>query len=306
MRDCVLTQFLKFEKLLVVSPRPSWRTRGLEAAAQLTGLNFTIPPQPKIVDEFVRAFQSLGAEEGKKTPQFGSAKAWLAHLDLIRHVITSRAKTAFIVEDDVDWDIRLKDQIRLISDNVRNYTSTPDHDESPYGSRWDVLWLGHCGSIIRDPMPPPLIYGDDSRCKTELYSGWSKDFLRKNLPEGKRQVQESLLTVCTFGYGITESSAQKILELTSKGGDEAFDVSLSNHCQSGALRCIVVNPQVFNHYEPPAGQGYNSEVHVGDGQDGSSDDSVFDRVKGTTGNIMESARCSVLFQDTCMRPPSEI
>ncbi|KAH8647245.1 hypothetical protein BX600DRAFT_518521 [Xylariales sp. PMI_506] len=305
-REAAANSTLGFEKLIALSPAPSWRTRGLHSAAQLTGLDFTIPAQPAISDEFVHAFQKIGADEGKKTPHFGSAKAWLAHLDLLKYVITSEVETAFIVEDDVDWDLRLKGQMQLISDNVRDYTAVPDEDGAPYGTNWDILWLGHCGSAIEDFMPPPRVFPDESRCETDLYSGWSKHYLREKLPEGHRQVQGSYVTVCTFGYGVTKAGARKALELLSQGGDEAFDVSLSAQCRSGALKCLVVNPQVFNHYEPPAQQGYTSDVHVGDGRGTSTDEANFETVKGTTGNIKQSARCSALFHDTCMRPPSEI
>lgn len=257
-------------------------------------------------EEFVRAFQTIGAAEGKRTPQLGSAKAWLAHLDLLKYVVTSGVETALVVEDDVDWDVRLRDQMRLISDNVRNYSNVHEDDETAFGLDWDVLWLGHCGSAIEDSLPPPLVYADDTRCETELYSGWSKHYLQEKLPAGYRQVQDSFITVCTFGYGVTKAGAQKILTLLSKGGDEAFDVSLSANCRNGSLRCLVVNPQVFNHYEPPAQQGYKSEVHVGDGRGDSAEEVNFEKVMGTTGNIMESARCRALFNETCMRPPSDI
>lgn len=210
------------------------------------------------------------------------------------------------MEDDVDWDIRIKRQIQLISDNVRNYTNVPATDPTPYGANWDVLWLGHCGSAIDRETPTPRIFADDTRCKTELYSGWSKHFLKDKLAEDFRVIQVSTMTVCTFGYGVTKQSAQKVLNATARGAEEAFDVSLSNTCRSGALRCLVVNPQVMNHYEPPKEHGYLSPVHVGDGQGGEGREPEFESIKGTTGNIMKSARCQALFNDVCMRPPSEI
>ena len=284
---------------------PSWRTRGLEAAAKLTGLEFTVPVQPHNPEELVKAFEKIGADTGARTPAHGSATAWFSHLDLLKYVIASGLETAFIVEDDVDWDVRLKQQIKLISDNVRKYTNVPDTDPAPYGTDWDVLWLGHCGSAIEDGMPPSLIYVDDTRCKTELYSGWSKHFLRDKMEEDHRAVQVSAMTVCTFGYGVTKQSAQKVLDATARGADEAFDVSLSHACHQGGLRCLVVNPQVFNHYEPP-NELYLSEVHVGDGQGSEKNETAFENVMGTTGNIMKSARCKALFHDVCMRPPSEI
>jgi len=34
------------------------------------------------------------------------------------HIIASGVSTALILEDDVDWDIDIKEQIALISDNI--------------------------------------------------------------------------------------------------------------------------------------------------------------------------------------------
>ncbi|KAI1104098.1 glycosyltransferase family 25 protein [Jackrogersella minutella] len=305
-RETAANSTLGFQKLLALSTKSSWRTRGLEAAANLTGLEFTVPPQGHSSDEFVKAFQNIGAENGAKTPAYGSARAWLAHLDLLKHVIASDLETAFIVEDDVDWDVQIKKEMRLVSDNIRAYTNVKEDDPTPFGTNWDILWLGHCGSIITDDMPVARVYADDSRCETELYSGWSKRFLRDKLMEGHRQVQRSFLTVCTFGFGVTKRGARKMLPLLSKAGDEAYDVAISGYCKEEKLKCVVVNPQLFNHYEPPKDSGYLSDVHVGDGLGQTTDDMDFEGTMGSTGNIMKSARCEALFHNTCMRPPSEL
>ncbi|KAI1281397.1 glycosyltransferase family 25 protein [Xylaria sp. FL0933] len=306
-RVAATNETLGFQKILALSTGPSWRTRGLAAAAQLTGLQITVPPHPSNPPELVNAFANIGKEQGAAVPRPGSAMAWMGHLDLLKHIIASDLETAFIVEDDVDWDVRIKEQMKLISDNVRIYTQTPPEDETPYGVDWDVLWLGHCGSLIQDGMPNPHEFEDESRCETALYSGWSKRFLREKLPEGHRLIQVSRQTVCTFGYGVTKSGAQKVLGLLGKGANEAFDVSLSAHCRTDQLRCLVVNPQIFNHYEPPSDRGYMSQVHVGDGQGSAAhEEGDFEHKMGTTGNIMKSARCEALFHDRCMRPPSEI
>ncbi|KAI1393976.1 glycosyltransferase family 25 protein [Hypoxylon trugodes] len=306
-RTAAANSTLGFERLVALSTKPSWRTRGLAAAANLTGLEFTIPPQAQNSDELVEAFRNIGESHGAKVPAFGSAKAWLSHLDLLKYVVASGLETAFIVEDDVDWDVRIKTEMGLVSDNVRAYTGVNEEDTTPFGTNWDVLWLGHCGSIITDDInPPPRVYADDSRCETELYSGWSKRFLREKLVEGHRQVQMSLMSVCTFGFGVTKQGAKKMIPLLTKASEEAFDVALSGHCRDQKLKCITVNPQLFNHYEPPKDSGYLSDVHVGDGQGETSEEAQFEHSKGTTGNIMKSARCEALFHDTCMRPPSEI
>jgi hypothetical protein len=105
-------------------------------------------------------------------------KEWM--LIMIR-VVRRNLTTALILEDDADWDIRIKDQLYdfaqssraliqpLASDNLAYADSTYSvpssgappsgdidiefHDlpstlppkESPYGDEWEILWLGHCG-----------------------------------------------------------------------------------------------------------------------------------------------------------------
>jgi hypothetical protein len=89
--------------------------------------------------------------------------------------------SALIFEDDADWDVRLRDQLRNFALSSRALTqplagvepftyadATYPHPSdtspaslndfafdslpatvapasSPYGDEWDVLWLGHCG-----------------------------------------------------------------------------------------------------------------------------------------------------------------
>jgi len=88
-------------------------------------------------------------------------------------MVENNIGSALIMEDDADWDIRLRDQLvdfakasRVLNDRAEqqrplelNHTSegTVIHFEdiadeqpsagsdSPYGSSWDVLWLGHIG-----------------------------------------------------------------------------------------------------------------------------------------------------------------
>lgn len=94
----------------------------------------------------------------------------MAHLDLLKFVITSGQETALIIEDDVDWDVEIKSEMRLVSDNVRAFMGTAAEDPTPFGTEWDVLWLGHCGGLAMNldgsELPvSPLIYADETRRK---------------------------------------------------------------------------------------------------------------------------------------------
>lgn len=110
----------------------------------------------------------------------GTARAWRSHLNVLRRIVDENISSALILEDDVDWDLRIKAQMHdfaaaswpLIqplagtSDRFLDPSfPTPKENEgpaefsigttgvtipqdSPYGDlhRWDLLWPGHCGS----------------------------------------------------------------------------------------------------------------------------------------------------------------
>lgn len=96
-------------------------------------------------------------------------------------VVENNLTSALILEDDVDWDIRIKQQLQdfaltsrtliqplsssmpdsFADPTFQDPAKTPDMPEdisldclpgtvppttSPYGDDWDVLWLGHCGT----------------------------------------------------------------------------------------------------------------------------------------------------------------
>ena len=86
-------------------------------------------------------------------------------------MVKDGVSSALILEDDADWDIRIKQQMQDFALSTRaltqplayEYTSDDGPDttstalafgewpltklprETPFGDDWDVLWLGHCG-----------------------------------------------------------------------------------------------------------------------------------------------------------------
>ena len=99
-----------------------------------------------------------------------------------RSIVARNLSTALIFEDDVDWDVRIRSQLRdfalasrtlvqPLSTNPLSYAdptypspkgsdlmppdiffhklpSTIQPTFSPYGDEWDILWLGHCGTRL--------------------------------------------------------------------------------------------------------------------------------------------------------------
>ncbi|RDW76899.1 uncharacterized protein DSM5745_06891 [Aspergillus mulundensis] len=286
---------LGFEAILALSPFPSWRTTGLQAAAQLTGLDIQIPPQPPINPELVDAFAGLGPEDARH-PNHGSALAWVAHLDLIKHVVQSDFETSLIVEDDVDWDVSIKEQMVGVAEAVRRLTKTKDEnvETTPYGQSWDVLWVGLCAETWDHDFETVFI-DDETVISAEQYVGLGKAPVDR-LPEGRRAVFYSGAPICTFAYALTKAGARNVLLDVGAGKDEAFDISLMNGCRERNLTCISVLPELFRHYIPSEKVGGSSLVNA----KGDDSNTTVEEEMGHTENILQSARCHALWGRPCL------
>ena len=294
--------YLKFQKILALSSGDGWRPRDLLAAANLTGLQVDIPIHPNAVDELAEAFADIGSEYVKH-PGKGQAAAWLAHLDLIRYSIAADLESVLILENDVDWDLAIKDQMRLVSQAVRNFTNV--QDTTPYGSNWDVLWIGHCGDTLRADVPR-IEFNDTTSGRPPhwtQYHGWTRDGLSL-IHDGHRVLQKSFGPVCSFGYAVNRYTAQKVLARASKGQDEAFDIVLNTACGNGELNCLTVNPEVMHHYDPP--QGFVNDIGKANGIAEEHTAENLEDQMGATVNIVNSARCAARFHKTCVPPPPVI
>ncbi|KAI1099768.1 hypothetical protein F4804DRAFT_320943 [Jackrogersella minutella] len=109
-----------------------------------------------------------------------SLGSWRAHMNAIQEVVRRNLTSALILEDDIDWDVRVRNQLRDFALSTQALTqpmrgasgsfadstypnpsmeaagtvddlpfyNLPDTEPpkiSPYGDSWDLLWVGHCG-----------------------------------------------------------------------------------------------------------------------------------------------------------------
>jgi GR25 family glycosyltransferase involved in LPS biosynthesis len=273
----------------------------LGRVATYTGLQIDViePVRPDATT--IEDFLNLGSEKSAKSDR-GSTIAWLGHLAVLQNMVASDFQTALIMEDDVDFDVTIKSQIRRLANAIQLFTNT-SHNTSPYGTAWEVLWLGHCGERW-DRARSSLQYPDSSRIQQEQYIGW-KETSFEVIRDDHRLVQWAAGPTCTFAYAVTSAGATKILDLASKGRSTAFDTELSALCVFGKLKCITVMPQLFVHYVPHATGGeYVSEVEIETKNgDRSIDDSHLDLAMGQTQNIVKSARCMAMFGKGCLPGP---
>jgi len=173
-----LTEFLQFQEVLVLNlPERTDRRDAMTLAAALTGIDVTwvdgvagkdVPDKVMPGDSFDKGIT------------LGNKGSWRAHMNALRLVVEKNMTSALILEDDADWDVRLKSQLQVFAQAARpftqsssgvsgstmsdlwkpNYVQDPEHTDialadvpsylrptsSPYGDTWDVLWLGHCGT----------------------------------------------------------------------------------------------------------------------------------------------------------------
>lgn len=265
---------LGFGGLWAVSGPGSPRRDHLEQAALATGLELTIPTQPTWTDEDVDNFKWPNKSESEVTT--GTVKAWLSHHVVLREFLKSGQETALIFEDDVDWDIRLKTiQVPLAQRAARSLgkSKTIDATLYPWGTPkdWDLLYLGHCGDYLNmitkgvgvgHHHPSDLealrhvIYEDPTMLNhTDLHPFTASFLTALTVPEQNRVFHHSVWPLCTFGYAITRSTAQRLLgELAPPKEDihkhiTAYDAAILTACRDKHILCYTLQPELFHHME---------------------------------------------------------
>lgn len=223
-----------------------------------------------IPDDELHVFMQHKSKTGE-SPRPGSARAWIAHLDALKHIVAHNITTALILEDDADWDVRIRQQLAphaaipslvreiLADDNVAADTPafSPSNSSSPisntpFSLAYDILWLGHCASVPT-PHSRTLVHPNDPTLpKAQRLRALADRYAYTPLPDYARQVMRSPGPTCTYAYAVTRRGAQRVLEAAgSGGGGAAFDNEVGAACamgeKRGGLRCVSVAPEVVHH-----------------------------------------------------------
>lgn len=241
------------------------------------------------------------------------------------------------MEDDMDWDLRLKPQLELIAKGARAvFPSSSSWPYSPYGDDWDLLWLGHCGEPFPETLPENrnlaadhpgraamsrkyTILNDATVPAPEKLTGlvnW------KEYPTHTRWVHISAAPICSFAYALSQQGARKILfGLSVNGIHDPYDNALAGMCRCSVdslvkdrpaagdsclgLKCLSVTPPVFFHHRAKGSVAGDSDINkvvkddklIKQGKDGVVRD------KGSTENIVWSMRLNL--QNIIMGRPIE-
>ncbi|KAI0405464.1 glycosyltransferase family 25 protein [Xylaria palmicola] len=290
---------LGFSKIFVVGlPERTDKRDALALTSALTGFHVEFVDGVKgesIPDKAV----PLGVD--RKALWEENLGSWRGHMNAIRRIVEDDLESALILEDDMDWDVRLKAQLEQVAKGARGIFPSNSRPSSPYGGAWDVLWLGHCGEIFPETLPENIgkpehpkytIYSDETVPPLNKVTGLV-DF--KGYPEFTRWVHVAGGPICSFAYALSQSGARKVLfglSVDRLGGN--FDNALADFCRDGAsgnldglrAKCVAVTPPVFFHHRAKGRITKDSDIQK-------ADDDAPVREKGTTENIVWSARNNI-------------
>jgi len=305
----------KFEKVVIVSTGPSWRIDGLNQAARRTGIDIDIPSQRQWTTEEVEAFRGTDNNNSNSSSKSrigpGQAQCWLGHLNVLHTMLAQGWATALVMEDDMDWDVSIKQQLEQLAPLIRTVfpsggddgnMNRPPRPNSPYGDGWDLLWLGHCGELVPSTGVRSLI--DSTLPTSALYRETYGDY--SYFPPQLRMVYKTHSPLCTYAYALTSHAAMTIYQRVRAANHRIITTDLREWCQSGILRCVSVNPELFHHHKK-AGKPSSQVAQV----EGWSELAAEEKVDFTA-NIRHSARCNsavegelVTCQDEFMGPVQE-
>lgn len=156
--------------------------------------------------------------------------------------------SALILEDDADWDVSLKSQLKEFAKaahTIESRQGTSDDQlhphnrtSSPYGSKWDLLWLGICAN---PPGPADAI--------TFPGAGGEPHFVYP--VDGG--------TACTVGYGVTQESARLMLAHL-EDTNRPTDIAMSIFCQNSDILCLVVWPMLISAHKMAGSRSKDSDI----------------------------------------------
>jgi hypothetical protein len=217
-------------------------------------------------------------------------------LSLIRKysVIENSYSTALILEDDADWDVTIKFQLREFARGIQSLKGiTTVSKQAPYGTDWDLLWIGGCASgpdanqtqfyaIPDDPTVPSV----------QRRATWSGplDSWKEQFPEDStRFIYRAEAGCCTYGYAVTNRGAKKILTALAIDHIEApVDNAMSELCgglgDRQRIDCFAPFPNLIGTYRP-AGPAYRDSDIAVTGDQRIHEEQAFNLVYSTRRNI---------------------
>jgi hypothetical protein len=219
-------------------------------------------------------------------------------------IIDNNIQTALIIEEDADFDIRIRSQLhdfakasRILNSRAttldNNQTSPANEGEaihfdtiteeqqpllSPYGDRWDALWLGSLGQqMLSDSTDSSKVlyhsyvvqHNDTTSAQYSQQRTLNNDWWNQDLstrPDHTRLYHSSIQGVGTQAYAISITGARHALyALNVLQPPAPIDIALREFCQSTWSEyrplCLTTQPSLFSQFKMRGSTSKDSNIN---------------------------------------------
>ncbi|KAK9236618.1 hypothetical protein V1525DRAFT_378896 [Lipomyces kononenkoae] len=256
-----------------------------------------------------------GTEMSPKAMPDGVAKktlpseigCWRAHANAWRYLLESDMDTLLIFEDDLDWNINLKQTMELLSLQMQNskirLSEPSDYERAnaPYGLDWDVLDIGSCKDSghpdfkdVYQMWDDPDVAGLDVIKKTRMIYESLQNFGLTDEDIGKKRLlSPAYRTVCTSAYAITRQGAERLLMAMSYiEFRNAVDTDMSRAFREGRVRGYMLTPPAISQFRIGGAKDTDNRK-AGDPRLGTSINGQ-GNLHGFSTNLKDSARAQMV------------
>jgi GR25 family glycosyltransferase involved in LPS biosynthesis len=274
LRD-IYNMTLGFQEIFVISlPHRSDRRDAIAVQAGVTNLAFTFMDAVAGQDVPEKA---LPYTMHRDPAEVG---CWRSHLNVMQHMVQNNIQSALFFEDGADWDVALREQMVQAALGTRWLLSAeedlPSH--SPYGDKWDLLWLGHRGVDSNRTIPSDrrrwVIPQDPTVVPPKTRSIWFEPDMKEWESGPSPDPQTRIFFVSGLAYGsaswaVSLSGAKKVInELSLNPYNDPIDAGMGKLCmeQRSNMTCVAPFPAVVGVSKPagPLSHGSDILVNLGD------------------------------------------
>ncbi|KAF9874360.1 glycosyltransferase family 25 [Colletotrichum karsti] len=179
----------------------------------------------------------------------GEKGCWRSHANVWSSMLRANAETVLVMEDDVTWDMHIKDVMRLAASHLPGLlngtgllglnptrSSEEQAQVDPWHSRsWDLITFGHCGD--GDQWKSEKVKYDDP-----YTSGEKSSYFGISLKEGRRMLRRAGGMTCTGAYAVSARGAAKLLLRSGFDLNLPVDVIMNDMIRNGQLRAYSIWP----------------------------------------------------------------
>ncbi|CCF41422.1 glycosyltransferase family 25 [Colletotrichum higginsianum] len=179
----------------------------------------------------------------------GEKGCWRSHANAWSSMLRANAETVLIMEDDVTWDVNVKEVMRLAASHLPallNGTGVfginptrSSHEQARidpwHSSQWDLITFGHCGD--GDGWKSERVKYDDP-----YTNGEKSEYFGIGLKGGRRMIRRAGGLTCTGAYAVSARGAAKLLLRSGFDLNLPVDVIMNDMIRNGQLRAYSIWP----------------------------------------------------------------